>query len=161
MSKEALRRKLRIKRLAMKQVEVEAKSRTICDKLLAEIAEQKFQKIHIYKSLTSLNEVDTKDSFNQLVERNLNKPGVEIILGSNRENAPLPRQKFDLIIVPCLGFDKDNYRLGWGGGWYDRFLAKQPRALKIGLCFQNGFLPGSLPHEPHDIPMDKVITEVY
>jgi 5-formyltetrahydrofolate cyclo-ligase len=69
-------------------------------------------------------------------------------------------EKFDLILVPCLAFDKDNYRLGWGGGFYDRFLAAQPKALKIGLCYQNGFVKEGLTHQPHDIPLDKIITEV-
>jgi len=39
-------------------------------------------------------------------------------------------------------------------------LAGQPRAFKVGLCFQNGFIEQGLPRESHDIPLDKIITEI-
>ncbi|MGH7156833.1 MAG: 5-formyltetrahydrofolate cyclo-ligase, partial [Candidatus Saccharimonadales bacterium] len=81
------------------------------------------------------------------------------ILGQARDTE-ITTAKFDLILVPVLAFDKENYRLGWGGGFYDKFLANQPQALKIGLGFQDGLVEQGLPHEPHDVPLDKVITEV-
>jgi 5,10-methenyltetrahydrofolate synthetase len=67
---------------------------------------------------------------------------------------------FDAVIVPMLGFDpRTLHRLGYGGGYYDRFLAAQPAAHKIGVCYEIGKVEG-LPNEPHDIPLDMIITEL-
>lgn len=63
-----------------------------------------------------------------------------------------------MIIVPMLGFDGALHRLGYGGGYYDRLLARQATARKIGLCYDLGRLE-QLPVEPHDQPLDAVITE--
>jgi 5,10-methenyltetrahydrofolate synthetase len=79
-------------------------------------------------------------------------------LARDKKSKP-PTSKFDLIIIPCLAFDGDLCRLGWGGGWYDRFLAGQPEAMKIGLAYQNSLVEAGLPREAHDIPLDKIITE--
>jgi 5-formyltetrahydrofolate cyclo-ligase len=66
--------------------------------------------------------------------------------------------KFDIIIVPMLGFDEQLNRLGYGGGFYDRFLANQLQARKIGVCF-DACLVNKVPFEPHDITMDLIVTE--
>jgi 5,10-methenyltetrahydrofolate synthetase len=65
----------------------------------------------------------------------------------------------DAIFVPVVGYDPHGYRLGNGGGFYDRTLAvRAPRPLAIGIGFTSLVLP-SLRPEPHDIPMDVVVTE--
>ena len=65
----------------------------------------------------------------------------------------------DALIVPLLGFDRALYRLGYGGGYYDRTLAQSsPRPYCIGLGFQSGMLPTIHP-QSHDIPMDRIVTE--
>lgn len=70
-----------------------------------------------------------------------------------------PPKDFDLILVPMLGFDsKTLHRIGYGGGYYDKFLATQPKARKIGVCYELGKLK-TMPIESHDIPLDMVITE--
>lgn len=61
----------------------------------------------------------------------------------------------DLIIVPGVAFDKQNYRMGRGRGFYDRLLAHNS-ARKIGICFDFQWLD-KIPRESHDIPMDAVI----
>jgi 5-formyltetrahydrofolate cyclo-ligase len=154
--KELLREKYKTLRLAMGLEEVISKSRAICRRLMAELDWIEIKRMHIYNPMNRLNEVDTESFL--FHTQNLN-PEVEITIISSGKGQILPNEKFDLILVPTLAFDKDNYRLGWGGGFYDKFLAKQPQALKIGLCFQNGFVENDLPHEPHDIPLDKIITE--
>ena len=64
-----------------------------------------------------------------------------------------------VLLVPLLGFDDAGYRLGYGGGYYDRTLdAMSPRPLAIGLGFDCALLPTIHP-QPHDIPMDAIITE--
>lgn len=70
-----------------------------------------------------------------------------------------PRAEPDVIVMPLLGFDKHGTRLGYGGGYYDRTLAalsKKPRL--IGLAFAAQELP-EIPREPHDVPLDAVVTE--
>jgi 5-formyltetrahydrofolate cyclo-ligase len=64
------------------------------------------------------------------------------------------------LLVPLVGFDSAGYRLGYGGGYYDRTLAapeKRPRLIGVG--FELGRLPTIHP-QPHDIPLDVIITEV-
>ncbi len=60
---------------------------------------------------------------------------------------------------PVLGFDNQGYRIGYGKGWYDKFLATQPRAVTIGLAYEISRVKEGLPKEPHDIPLKYIITE--
>lgn len=61
----------------------------------------------------------------------------------------------DLVIVPALVVDKNNYRLGYGGGYYDRFLAKFN--CKTIVCIAREFLIDTIYPEKFDVPIDKVI----
>ena len=67
----------------------------------------------------------------------------------------------DVLLVPMLAFDRRGYRLGYGGGFYDRTLAKL-RALKkitaIGVAY-GGQEVDSVPHDVHDQPLDWIMTE--
>ena len=63
----------------------------------------------------------------------------------------------DAVLVPGLVFDKKGYRIGYGKGYYDAFLSRY-KGLKIGVCFDI-FVMESLPNEPHDMPVDVVITD--
>jgi len=63
-----------------------------------------------------------------------------------------------LLLVPCLGFDARGYRLGYGGGFYDRTLADEPRPKTLGIayaCQQAQFEIGE-----YDIPLDEIVTEL-
>ncbi len=62
------------------------------------------------------------------------------------------------VLVPMLAFDRHGHRLGYGGGYYDRTLAGLPAARAIGIAYAGQEVP-SLPREPHDHPLDAVITE--
>ena len=62
----------------------------------------------------------------------------------------------DLVIVPGLAFTSSGHRLGYGGGNYDRFLP-QTRAATVGVCFSEQ-LVDAVPLEPHDLPVDVVVT---
>jgi len=65
----------------------------------------------------------------------------------------------DLILVPGVAFTADGARLGRGGGFYDRLLARlDSRTCKIGICFDSQLLP-ELPIEPHDQHVDFIATE--
>ena len=64
-----------------------------------------------------------------------------------------------LLFVPCVGYGPGGYRLGYGGGFYDRTLATlQPRPFTVGLGYAQGWLPDMEP-EPHDIPLDAILND--
>ena len=64
-----------------------------------------------------------------------------------------------LLFVPCVGYGPGGFRLGYGGGFYDRTLATlEPRPFTVGLGFTTGFL-GDLEPEPHDIPLDAILND--
>jgi len=63
------------------------------------------------------------------------------------------------LLIPPIGFDAHGYRLGYGGGYFDRTLAAlEPQPLKIGVAFELSRMPSIQP-QPHDIPMDFIVTE--
>jgi 5-formyltetrahydrofolate cyclo-ligase len=64
-----------------------------------------------------------------------------------------------LLFVPCVGYGPGGYRLGYGGGFYDRTLATlQPRPVTVGLGFSQGWLPDLEP-ESHDIALDALLND--
>lgn len=81
--------------------------------------------------------------------------GVWNILVPSRGPAVQP----DIVIAPVVGFDEEHYRLGYGGGFFDRTLAIMPKKpLTIGVGYAQSRLPTIYP-QPHDIPMDVVVTD--
>ena len=63
------------------------------------------------------------------------------------------------LLIPPIAFDAAGYRLGYGGGFFDRTLAAMsPQPLKIGVAFELSRIPTIGP-QPHDIPMDYIVTE--
>ncbi len=67
--------------------------------------------------------------------------------------------KPEILLIPMVGFDQAGYRLGYGGGFYDRTIAAAaPRPLCVGMSFELGRLATIYPLA-HDIPMDHVVTE--
>lgn len=70
---------------------------------------------------------------------------------------PVPLEEVDVIIIPGLAFDRSGYRLGHGGGYYDRFLEKAPsKIVTIGLAFDFQVMD-DLPKHANDIPVKKLI----
>lgn len=166
------------KRTSMAQSEVLEKSRQICDRLKQIPAILEASDIHVYYPIR--NEVDIKSfiewiwsqekkvvmpraifktrelenyyiiSFGQLEET---KYG----LFEPRKISPLHLGSPDVIIVPGVAFTADKYRLGYGGGFYDRFLRKS-FSLKIGVAYENQ-LADKLPLEEHDHKLDMIATE--
>jgi 5-formyltetrahydrofolate cyclo-ligase len=64
----------------------------------------------------------------------------------------------DLILVPGLAFTRTGYRLGYGGGYYDRLLSTLRHTPTLGACFQ-ALLLAEIPREAHDVPVGFVVTE--
>ena len=78
-------------------------------------------------------------------------------------NIPVPSERAlvepTVLLVPLLGFDAAGYRLGYGGGYYDRTLAASaPRPFTIGVGHEFGRLQSIYP-QSHDIPLDVIVTE--
>ncbi len=89
------------------------------------------------------------------------KPGMRMQKGL--WDIPIPRERHVLVpnalIVPLVGCDAHKYRLGYGGGYYDRTLAAAvPRPFCVGLGYAEASLPTIHP-QPHDIPMDEIVTD--
>ena len=61
-----------------------------------------------------------------------------------------------LVLMPGLAFDKEGHRIGYGGGFYDRFLENEPNHPTVALCY-NFQLLEHLDTEEHDIPVDRVL----
>jgi 5-formyltetrahydrofolate cyclo-ligase len=71
---------------------------------------------------------------------------------------PAAAEDIRTIILPMLGFDREGGRIGYGAGYYDRFLAKNPGLRKIGIAFACQEVE-NLPVEENDVRMDVIITE--
>ena len=67
-------------------------------------------------------------------------------------------EKLDLIITPLLAFDRNGNRVGYGGGYYDRFLSEHPEATTVGLAYEKCFIESGIETGSFDIPLDMVVT---
>lgn len=88
------------------------------------------------------------------------RPGVPLVPGPFGTSHPddLDPVVPQVLVIPCLGFDARCFRLGYGGGYYDRTLEGLPGALTVGVAYDCCEVRGFVPHE-HDLPMDWVVTE--
>ncbi|MCE2964091.1 MAG: 5-formyltetrahydrofolate cyclo-ligase [Chitinophagales bacterium] len=156
--------------------EKKAMDSVLNDKLHAFIAELKPKVVHTYLPIGS--EIDIyplidfllNEKITLVCPKALNKPFLQhFILTSIHEIEQgrfatlYPKDSieykgdYDLIIVPGLAYTSEKYRLGYGGGYYDYFLAQQPSAIKLGL-FYTCQKADDIPIEGHDIPLDLIIT---
>jgi 5-formyltetrahydrofolate cyclo-ligase len=85
-------------------------------------------------------------------------------MGRNRHGIQEPTGKteidpnqIDVVIVPALALGEDLHRIGYGGGYYDRYL-KKTHAVKIGVGFDFQIVP-HLPKHAHDVPLDLIVSE--
>ncbi len=178
--KNILRKDILKRRNDLSDIERELKSKQIINTLM-NLNEMKIaEKICVYVSKGS--EVDTFSLIEQLI--NMDKAvyapksdiksnlmtffrvnslselslGAFSILEPSAENEKYEcSHKNDICIVPALSFDRQGYRLGYGKGYYDRFL-KAFKGLKIGICLDE-FVTKTLPKFDTDIPVDMIITE--
>lgn len=68
-------------------------------------------------------------------------------------------EDLELIVVPCVAFDTDKMRIGWGGGYYDRYLPRCTKAYKIGVAYEVQRMNKIAAESAWDIALDAVITE--
>lgn len=158
--KSAAREEFRLKRQQLLQEDCKLLNQRIHDLLFSRIMMHRYSYIHTFLPITKQNEVNTNLIINTLrkdfapdiyvpkshkkgiLTHHLFKPETELI--TNKWGVPEPENTtgffaettFDLVFVPLLAFDKRGHRVGYGGGYYDRFLSKcKPDCLKIGLSF--------------------------
>ncbi len=179
MTKQSLKHRLRGQRIQMPKRSVCEKSLRIHRRLICIPAYRFARCIACYIAIK--NEVDTKTVIqNALREgKQVGAPvtradGVmdfQAIAGPSdlrpvhhglREPVPnpkmiLPPHTFDLVLVPGIAFDRRGHRIGSGGGYYDRFLART-KAVRIGLSYAFQIID-RVPAEPRDVKMDLIVTE--
>lgn len=99
----------------------------------------------------SIHWVDTEDD--QLCERAM---GVREPIEERCEQAT--PEELDVVLVPGIAFGRDGYRIGFGAGYFDRFLPTAPQAFKIGLAFDEQLFD-EVPHDlEFDVPVDALVT---
>ena len=178
--KEKIRKQLRLAREEIKEGDFKRWSEAIVAKLCLQPEYREAATIHCYVSMNDRREVDTHHLIKEMMEEGrrvvvpktqfkeqsllhyslsafedlvLNKWGVLEPAGGEQ----LSEKEIDLVIVPMVGGDERGHRIGYGGGFYDRFLSKVI-CPTIGLCFEQNIV-AQLPAEPFDIALDKTVTE--
>jgi 5-formyltetrahydrofolate cyclo-ligase len=88
------------------------------------------------------------------------QPGDPLAKDASGTMAPSARGNYlqpDTVLAPCIGYTEQNLRLGFGGGYFDRTLGQQSRPRAVGIAY--AFAKVSFDAEPHDIPLDLIITD--
>ena len=76
-----------------------------------------------------------------------------------RDGEPADPREIEVVVAPGLAFDRRGHRVGYGGGFYDRFLKRtRPQVSKIGVCFAAQVVD-EVPHGRMDLPVSRVVTE--
>lgn len=100
----------------------------------------------------------------KLTPRRIQNPNTELVrhrygMLEPKDACPIfPTEHLQLIVVPGIAFDRKGYRLGYGKGFYDRFLTKCPHAIRIGLAYQIQVVEDTFP-QAWDVPVQHIFTE--
>jgi 5-formyltetrahydrofolate cyclo-ligase len=175
MNKGDLRKNLMAQRLAMDPRDWRQKSERLCQELFVWLkGHPDFDKIALFRSFRQEPDLqyfeavwDQRQLYYPKTEADgrmdffphpgvfvKGRYGIEEPDGTGKALVPDART---LILVPGLAYDPNGYRLGYGGGYYDRYFHRLP-CSRIGLCFAEFLLPG-LPSEAHDQRVSQVLTE--
>ncbi len=180
MEKKEIRQQIRAQLLKLKTLEYNGQSAILRDKLLHEpsILEGKtiaitisvkpeVDTIHLIEKLWQLGKqvvvpkcnAKTRDMIFYRIE---NFTQLENVYMDLREPIPevcemVPKSQINVCIVPGIVFDRFGYRIGYGGGYYDRFLLDY-KGTTIAIAFHEQLIC-EVPKEPHDLPIDLIITE--
>lgn len=179
MDKAALRRAIRDQKRAMTQAQIEGTSRLLAQKLRAHPAYQQAKSLYGYLSYNQ--EVRTAPILEAALQDGKRVAVPKVFDGGKTMRflwlddltavAPgycaIPEPIADgpeaddptaLVLMPGLAFDKDGRRLGYGGGFYDAFLAAHPGHPTVALCYGFQMVEG-LETDPHDMPVDDVLWQ--
>ncbi|QLG45556.1 5-formyltetrahydrofolate cyclo-ligase [Costertonia aggregata] len=180
MLKQQLRLDHKQKRNSLSPSQIDSKSLLIANRLLS-IPIWSHQLYHIFLTITENKEIQTNYilSILQGKDKNIVVPKVEgknllrnylltdgTVLKKNTLNIPepvegieIPSEQIDVVFVPLLAFDKKGNRVGYGKGYYDRFLsACRPKTLKIGLSLFEAEKEIITDLNDTDIPLDYCVT---
>jgi 5-formyltetrahydrofolate cyclo-ligase len=107
------------------------------------------------------NPLDKSLSFYRMIDLASLKKQSYGIFEPTDTSMPLDLDALDLMVVPGVLFDYNGYRIGYGGGYYDRFFAQAPQlgGLKMALLFELQVSESPIPSEPHDLPVQLLVTE--
>jgi 5-formyltetrahydrofolate cyclo-ligase len=177
--KKALRNAMKLQRDAIELDYKLTYDAWICNALEILITERNYKVVHAY--LPMGNEIDIKPLITQLlvngttvvVPKTLKNRKLEHLVLDSLDNlepgvygTSHPKKgvvfigNIDLIIVPGLAFDNQNYRLGYGGGYYDAFLAEYTTAFTVGIAYPFQKLK-TVPKEAHDACLNTVCTHAF
>jgi 5-formyltetrahydrofolate cyclo-ligase len=182
LTKKEIRKKILSQRFKMSQREVKAKSEVICGSLISSQLFGEAKIISLYSPIKK--EVRTEDIFNaaknkgKIVGYPVSDPKnlvityfkvddmSELTEGKYGIMEPLPDKKrmiktsdIDLIIIPGVAFDERGFRIGYGGGYFDRLLGRGDiKATKTALAFDSQVI-SKIPEELHDMRVDFIFTE--
>lgn len=179
-SKESIRKELLDIRKNLSDSDVEEKSSRIVQQVINLTEFQTAGHIHCYVSMATKNEVKTREIIQFCIERDkiisvpkmepdgeLSHHSITSIqdLTMNNWGVPEPStcskvdlSEIELIMVPMVAGDLNKNRIGYGKGYYDRFL-KKVEAVKIGLLFECQLLGNTIPVNAYDVPLDILVTE--
>ena len=174
-SKQALRRHIRQRKLAMSPEEITARSEALCRLVLETEAYRRAGTIYGYlpfnqevqllpllrQALLEGKQVALPKCYGREMRFVLMEDLTRVQPSSFGApepvaDSPIARDPHALVLVPGLLFNQRGYRIGYGGGYYDRFLSREPEHPTIALCFDFQMLP-HLDPEPHDIPVNTVL----
>jgi 5-formyltetrahydrofolate cyclo-ligase len=175
--KKQLRRQLLARRESLSAAEWQTHSLAICQNLLPFIRQRSPRAIFTYchhRSEVDLSPLTEMYATQWGVPRCVGKelqwhhlspdypliPGKFGILEPVAASPPMTPSHGDILLIPAVGMDGDGYRLGYGGGYYDRLLC-QPQwqdVTTIGVCFFFALVP-TLPRQSWDIPLQFCCTE--
>ena len=108
-----------------------------------------------FKTINSIDELNS-GAYN-ILEPPKTNPDFSEFMKSHATSAGGKRPPLAICVIPCLSYDGEGYRLGYGKGYYDRFLPSFD-GIKIGLCYSE-FKSTRLPKGKYDVKLDVIITE--
>lgn len=175
-SKDHIRKEVKEKRMNLSLAEAHQKNESIFHKVIASNVFRQAECIYCYVSLqqevSTIKLIDYALSIGKSVAvprvdgRNMDfyyinsmddlVPGCMKILEPKTYCQPA-REKHALVILPGLAFDNAGNRIGYGGGYYDRYLEDKPDSFKLGVAFDFQMYP-QLPYETFDCLVDQVIV---
>ena len=175
MDKKELRRQIREKKRAMTEEEITLRSTRLGELLRQSQVYQQAKTIYFY--LPYNQEVRTVPMLEQAL-RDGKQVAVPKVYGEEMkflyltsldrigkgyagipeplDDGPVAQDETALVLMPGLAFDPQGHRIGYGGGFYDKFLSREPNHPTIALCYEFQMLP-RLETEAFDIPVDQVL----
>ena len=175
MNKQQLRQAIRQRKRAMTQEEIEDRSRSLCEKFLN--SDNYRRCTCLYGYLPYNQEVRTWPILHQALADG-KQVAVPKVYGDEMKfiyltdltqvaagyagipepiaDGPVAEQQDALVLMPGLAFDPQGHRIGYGGGFYDKFLSREPKHPTVALCYEFQMVD-HLETEQFDIPVDTVI----